>query len=90
MDLTDLLPRLIDMGVSGLFFVMWFYERKDRLVAVAALSDMRPRMKTIEELFSKVLGVVESNTRAMNNLVCHAPTIAEKMGCINGSERHSG
>lgn len=88
MDVADLIPKILELGVSGLFFVMWFYERKDRLAALVALADIRPRMKTVEDLFGRVLNVVEANTKAMNSLSCQAPQLASVIQSLT-KEEHS-
>lgn len=63
-----IVKEALNLGVAGLFFVMFWMERKDRISAENKLKETLPRLKTIEEIFEMVVQVLRENTEALDQL----------------------
>jgi len=63
-----MVPQALSLGISGLLFVMWWYERQDRLAAAAAAADARDDGARLGALNGELLEVLRSNTAALSGL----------------------
>jgi hypothetical protein len=60
--------QLSSLGIAGLLFVMWWYERQERARVGAGLEDAREQTARFAELGRQLLEVVRANTEAMTAL----------------------
>lgn len=66
--ITDVLTQLPTLGVSGLLFVMWWFERQERTRGAAALQDALQYTAHVAEINKQLLEVVRANTEALTAL----------------------
>jgi len=66
--MTEVLPHLPSLGISGLLFVMWWSERRER---TQAAEDVRQALREAARLANgngQLLDVLRSNTEALTAL----------------------
>lgn len=56
--------HLTSFGVAGLLFVMWWYERQERVRNVSTLQHAGCKSERLLEVNEQLLGVIRSNTEA--------------------------
>ena len=56
--------QLPSLGVSGLLFVMWWYERQERVRGAQTTQDIVRRTGQVLEINDHLLDVIRSNTEA--------------------------
>ena len=64
----EIWTQVLSLGVSGLLFVMWWFERQERArsaTAVRELAALGDRMGAVNEQF---VGVIQANTEALTAL----------------------
>lgn len=88
MDLLDnsVLKEIVNLGTSALFFVMWVFERKDRLKTQDdknGIKEIAVRMEKRESEFVTIIkdntSAIASNTKAIDELT----HIVESLGPSN-------
>ena len=53
------------LGIAGLLFVMWWYERQERVRATATVDDVQRYADQLAELSGHLLDVIRANTDAL-------------------------
>ncbi len=66
--MESLLAAAMQLGVGGLFAVLFFWERKDRIRAESEAEKSRTKTISIDALNRELLEVVKANTAAMASL----------------------
>ena len=66
--MESLLAAAAQLGVGGLFAVLFFWERKDRIRAESEAEKSRTKTISIDALNRELLEVVKANTAAMVSL----------------------
>lgn len=66
--LEALAPHLPSAGIAGLLFVMWWYERQERLRQHAILQDAVRRAGHAADVNERLLDVIRANTEALTAL----------------------
>ncbi len=77
--IDEVLRTLPSLGISGLLFVMWWFERQER---VRGTTDLREALRFAEqgvELNERLLDVLRANTEAITAL-------REELRCHRGVE----
>lgn len=67
MPLEELGP-LSSLGIAGLLFVMWWFERQERIAAARGQDDAQRREKELAAISEQLLQVVQANTEAITAL----------------------
>lgn len=79
--IVDVLSQLPTLGVSGLLFVMWWFERQERTRGASGLSDALQYAAQVAEVNKQLLDVIRTNTEALTalreELRAHRATEAE-------------
>jgi len=65
---ADLLKAAIQLGVAGLFAVMWWYERADRLRSNGVAKRANDYAELLRQMSKQMFLVVERNSEAMTRL----------------------
>lgn len=65
---AELLESLGSLGIAGLLFVMWWYERQERSRTGAGLEQAAQQTGRVIEMGQQLLEVVRSNTEAITAL----------------------
>ena len=82
----DVVTHALSLGISGLMFVMWWQERRERLQASAAESEASGERSQLSEMNGQLLGVVRANTEALTalreELRAHRQAEATWMGAV--------
>lgn len=68
MFIEDILRQLPSLGVSGLLFVMWWFERKERLRGVLQVQEALKSAAQGVALSDRLLEVIRANTEALSEL----------------------
>ena len=63
-----MLEQFSSLGIAGLLFVMWWYERQERARAGAGLEHAAAQTARVAELGRQLLEVVRANTEAITAL----------------------
>jgi hypothetical protein len=66
--IDEVMRQLPSLGVSGLLFVMWWFERADRTRFAAGMKESHESLSQIARINEQLLGVIRSNTAAMTSL----------------------
>lgn len=53
------------LGISGLLFVMWWYERQERVRSAAKARDVRSYADQVADVNNRLLDVIRANTDAL-------------------------
>lgn len=80
----DVWSQIPSLGVCGVLFVMWWFERQDRLRSAAAEKQVRAQAADVAALNEHLLNVVRSNTEAMVALRDELRTLREMQMQILG------
>ena len=85
--LDDVWRHLPSLGVAGLLFVMWWFERHERTRGTSALQEAVSRASQVVEINDHLLDVVRCNTEALiglrEELRSHRETETEWMGRLS-------
>jgi hypothetical protein len=80
----ELLSQLPSLGVSGLLFVMWWFERQDRVRNSDGLHEALQHAGRMTSINSDLLDVIGANTEALTalrgELRSHRMTETELLG----------
>ncbi len=63
--MDELITQILSLGVSGLLFVMWWFERQERTQGSAQLHDAISYAGQLASMHDNVLEVVRANTDAV-------------------------
>ena len=63
--MSELLTQLPSFGVAGLLFVMWWFERQDRLRSAQGLRDALESASRGMDVNKELLDVIRQNTEAL-------------------------
>jgi hypothetical protein len=63
--LDEVLRHLPSLGISGLLFVMWWFERHERLRGQTAAREAVGHTSRVLEINDHLLDVIRSNTEAL-------------------------
>ncbi len=81
----ELLKQLPSLGMAGLLFVMWWFERKERAQNTVGLHEAVKQL--VSDMNDRLLAVVKANTQAMTELReelrTHRATENDWMGRVN-------
>jgi len=90
--LEGVVSHLPSLGIAGLLFVMWWYERQERVRCGLVARDAIGQTGRVLEVNDHLLDVVRSNTEAMialrEELRCHRETEAEWMSRLSRQLEH--
>ena len=85
---AELLQQLPSLGIAGLLFVMWWYERQERLRGVTAVQVSADHTSRLLEVNSHLLDVIRGNTEALvalrEELRAHRETEAAWISRLSG------
>ncbi len=85
--LSELWQQLPTLGVSGLLFVMWWYERAERVRGAGVAQEATSQAGRVREINDHLLDVIRSNTEASialrEELRVHRETETEWMGRLS-------
>lgn len=86
--LEELLQQLPSAGIAGLLFVMWWFERQERLRGVTATGVSADHARRVLEINDHLLDVIRSNTEALvalrEELRAHRETQTVWMSRVSG------
>jgi hypothetical protein len=57
--------QALSLGISGLLFVMWWYERQERTRSAANVQEALQYMNQISDVNDHLLEVIRANTEAL-------------------------
>ncbi len=60
-----LVKQALSLGISGLLFVMWWFERQERTRNMAGTQEALRRGHQIAEINEQLLDVIRANTEAL-------------------------
>jgi hypothetical protein len=63
--LDEVARYALSFGISGLLFVMWWYERKERAQHAVELVQSQENGRRVAELNGRLLDVIQANTEAL-------------------------
>lgn len=63
--LDAIATQALSLGISGLLFVMWWYERQERTRNTGNVRDALQYMDQISDVNDHLLGVIRANTEAL-------------------------
>ncbi|RMF71780.1 MAG: hypothetical protein D6744_17500 [Planctomycetota bacterium] len=63
--MPEVAQQAMSLGIAGLLFVMWWYERAERIKSAGAAQKLRGEANRIGELSERLLSVVRANTEAL-------------------------
>lgn len=63
--MSDVLEQLPSLGVAGLLFVMWWYERAERLRSMQAQQETAHALGRVNQINTHLLEVIQQNTEAL-------------------------
>lgn len=66
--MEELIQQALSLGVSGLLFVMWWHERRERAEAQATERSATSHAAQMTETTTRVLSVIQANTESMTAL----------------------
>jgi hypothetical protein len=66
--MTGLIEQLPSLGIAGLLFVMWWYERAERLRSVQVHHDACGACDRSSQMNTHLLDVIQQNTEALVSL----------------------
>ncbi|MCA9243715.1 MAG: hypothetical protein KDA32_07180 [Phycisphaerales bacterium] len=66
--MEEVLRQAFSLGVSGLLFVMWWHERRERAEAQAGERGAASHAAQMSETTARVLSVIQANTESMTAL----------------------
>jgi hypothetical protein len=85
--LNELWQQLPSLGVAGLLFVMWWFERQERTRGAGATREAISRASQVVEINDHLLDVVRCNTEALvalrEELRSHREIETEWMGRLS-------
>ena len=59
------LQQVVSLGVAGLLFVMWWFERQERVRKALAVQEVVGRTQQVLEINDHLLDVIRGNTEAL-------------------------
>ena len=66
--MDQILNYAVSLGISGLLFVMWWFERQERTRASATVHDATLLTQHLTGVNDKLLEVIQQNTEALTAL----------------------
>jgi len=63
--LEDVVQHLPSLGIGGLLFVMWWFERHERLRGVSMVREAAEHISRSVEINDHLLDVIRNNTEAL-------------------------
>lgn len=63
--LDEIASQAVSLGISGLLFVMWWFERQERTRNVAGVHQALQYMHQMSEVNEQLLDVIRANTDAL-------------------------
>lgn len=63
--MSELLEQLPSLGVAGLLFVMWWYERAERLRSAQMQLETTSALSRVNQINAHLLDVIQQNTEAL-------------------------
>jgi len=63
--MTGLFEQLPSFGIAGLLFVMWWYERAERLRGAQLHQETTNALSHVNQLNTHLLDVIQQNTEAL-------------------------
>ena len=64
----EVLKQALSLGISGLLFVMWWFERQERVKNNAGIAEALQYSQQVADLNERLLEVVRANTEALTAL----------------------
>lgn len=85
--MSEILQHLPSLGISGLLFVMWWYERQERARTAAGVQEALKYTSQIADINNHLLDVIRANTDALSalreELRSHRMTETEWLGRLS-------
>ena len=85
--LDQIAQHLPSLGISGLLFVMWWFERQDRSRAASGMQEALKHAGETSDVNNHLLDVVRTNTEALSalreELRSHRMTETEWLGRLS-------
>lgn len=66
--LDEALKQALSFGISGLLFVMWWFERQERVKSNGGIAEALQYSQQVAEVNERLLEVVKANTEALTGL----------------------
>jgi hypothetical protein len=64
----EVLKQALSFGISGLLFVMWWFERQERVKNNGGIAEALQYSQQVAEVNERLLEVVKANTEALTGL----------------------
>lgn len=84
--MEEILKQAISFGISGLLFVMWWYERAERVQSGAGLADAARDKTALTDVTANLVGVIRNNTDMLaalrEELRSHRQSEAQWLGAL--------
>lgn len=68
-ELTPLVKPILELGVTGLLFIMWWFERQDRINTVKSLDRVTSISSSFENMSKEMIQCIKDNTTATVKLL---------------------
>ena len=85
--MEELLKPILELGVVGLLFVMWWHERKDRLSAEDKGNSVGKILELTAANNAALLDVVRDNTAALGALTGQLQRLGDRLQALEHRER---
>ena len=66
--IDEVLKQALSFGISGILFVMWWFERQERVKNNSGIAEALQYSQQVAEVNERLLEVVKANTEALTGL----------------------
>ncbi|MBI5863268.1 MAG: hypothetical protein HZB38_01900 [Planctomycetes bacterium] len=84
--MDEILRQAFSLGISGLLFVMWWHERRERLGSTAGLDTCGRDKATLTDMTTNLVSVIRNNTDVLaalrEELRAHRQAEGQWMGML--------